>query len=134
MSLPPHFFLSYFSLFVSLLRLFFSQFPFLFMSFSSLLTGGFIIRIFSTAPIVVELVANLFHVSKTGDWKRTSEVPYISAYLVSSLLSFFFICILLNSIIFNIGIYLYFLPFFLTLVLVILYFLFFLNLFIKFSI
>ena len=38
------------------------------------LTGGFIIRIFSTAPVVVELVANLYHVSKMGDWKKTSEV------------------------------------------------------------
>ena len=41
---------------------------------SSPLTGGFIIRIFSTAPVVVELVANLYHVSKMGDWKKTSEV------------------------------------------------------------
>ena len=56
--------------------------------FLSSLTGGFIIRIFSTAPIVVELVANLFHVSKTGDWKRTSEVPYISSYLISTYIFF----------------------------------------------
>ena len=64
------------------------SFPLYVLLFSSLLTGGFIIRIFSTAPIVVELVANLFHVSKTGDWKRTSEVPYISSYLISTCIFF----------------------------------------------
>ena len=99
------------------------SFPFYVLLFSSLLTGGFIIRIFSTAPIVVELVANLFHVSKTGDWKRTSEVPHISSSLVST--NIFLICILLNSIVFNIWIYPYLFPFLLPLVLVILYFLFF---------
>jgi hypothetical protein len=37
-------------------------------------TGGFILRVFSSAPVVVEQVAYLFHVSATGDWRRTAEV------------------------------------------------------------
>jgi hypothetical protein len=32
------------------------------------------LRVFSSAPVVVEQVANLFHVSATGDWRRTAEV------------------------------------------------------------
>ena len=31
-------------------------------------------RVFSSAPVVVEQVAYLFHVSATGDWRRTAEV------------------------------------------------------------
>ena len=36
--------------------------------------GGFILRVFSTSPIVVEKVAPLFSVTKSGDWRRTQEV------------------------------------------------------------
>ena len=36
--------------------------------------GGFILRVFSSAPIVVEKVAPLFSVTKSGDWRRTQEV------------------------------------------------------------
>jgi hypothetical protein len=32
------------------------------------------LRVFSSAPVVVEQVAYLFHVSATGDWRRTAEV------------------------------------------------------------
>lgn len=36
--------------------------------------GGFILRVFSSSPIVVEKVAPLFSVAKSGDWRRTQEV------------------------------------------------------------
>jgi hypothetical protein len=38
------------------------------------IAGGFILRIFSTAPVVVEQVESIFCVSRTGDWKRSAEV------------------------------------------------------------
>ena len=79
--LPLPSFSNFFYLLLSLFSISLSHFLFILYSSFFLLAGGFIIRIFSTAPIVVELVANLFHVIKTGDWKRTSEVNLISSHL-----------------------------------------------------